>query len=176
MSLEITNKICVERDGKIIAAYDACSVERVYIPQEESFNIFKVMKPGGKYNLVKIFDSDAIKETDFKHCKSISDFDKDSMAQVFFYDVNTGKKSVNYINTDLKLMFEKDKYVEIEKVSGGKYNSKFIVAIIKVTAKGINFNHQKLYGVISATGNEILECKYSGITYNPKTDTFDATI
>jgi len=176
MNFKITKKICIEIDDKIIAAYDACSVERVYVPNKESGEIFKVMKSGGKYNLVKIFDSGAIRETDFKHCKAISDFDEDFMAKVFFYDMNRGKISHNYIGTDLKLLFEKDKYVEVEKVSGGKFNTKFIVAINKVSEEGASSRQKKFYGVVNKNGLEILECKYSSITYNPKTDTFDTTI
>lgn len=174
MNFKITKKICIERNGKIIAAYDACSVENVYIPNEEPYSMFRIMKSGGRYNLVKIYPSDSVRETNFKDCKAISDFDEDFMAKMFFY--HNGKRSANYIDTDLKLLFEKDKYVEIEKVSSGAFNSKFIVAIDKVTGHGSNFKHQKLYGVISATGNEILECKYSSIKYNPKTDTFDTEL
>ena len=175
MSLDITEKICIERDGKVIIGYDTsevCKIEKVKINGKEAENLFMTMKQGGYYNLVKVFTDDSVKETEFKDCRVITDFQDDGLAGIMFYkDGLNGRYCVNYINTDLKLLFE-NKYIEILRVPNGM----FIVAIDKVTQEGIDFKHKKLYGVIDKNGNEVIECKYSDVTYKQKTDTFDCAI
>ena len=37
----LLKKICIERDGKIVAAYDVCKIEKVYVQNKESDNIFR---------------------------------------------------------------------------------------------------------------------------------------
>ena len=38
MSLDITKKICIEKDGEILAAYDVCQIERAIVA-----DVFKVL-------------------------------------------------------------------------------------------------------------------------------------
>lgn len=172
MNLEITKKICIEDGGKVIAAYDVCQIERAIVDGEESQNLFITMKQGGYYNLVKVYPTGSVKETSFENCKGITEFDKDGVAGIMFCERRLGSPFYfNYIDTDLNLLFE-NKYREIEKVSNGMY----IVAIDNIVKEGVNFKHKKLYGVITEGGSEVLECQYSSIRYNEKTDTFDTTL
>ena len=114
-------KICIEKDGEILAAYDVCQIERAIVDGEESQNLFITMKQGGYYNLVKVYDSGSVKETNFENCKAITEFDKDGIAGIMFYDTRRGLRHwFNYIDTNLNLLFE-NKYVDIEKVSNGMF-------------------------------------------------------
>lgn len=170
MGLEITNKVCIERDGKIIASYDVNKIEKVIIDGEISEDLFIYMKDGGYFNFIKIFDDDTVTQTAFNNCRIVYDFDKDLVCKLLFDKGNS--RSANYIDTNLKLLFEEDKYFDIQKVENGL----FIVIISKVFVERGIFKSKMLYGVISKDGTEVLPCVYSNIMYDSKEDEFIASL
>jgi len=165
MSLNITRKICIERDGKIISAYDAESIRKAVINGTELDNIFIVSDSESNLNLVRVYDDNSVKETNFKDCRIIGDFESGNIARVLFCDDD--RIQTNYITTELELLFNGE-YDDVTRVD----DKLFIVSKhdVEQAERGCIYNIR--YGVINIDGDVLIECIYSDIKYNKEAHTF----